>query len=206
MIEVKCSLGSSITKHYEKIARMAKNDNEKYFFEGNGIIFIADKNSDEYLAEKYLDFAYTYELKVLGPDVPELAEDYKIMMDCLIAQRKASAEKVCKIREEDEANNKSFVETVTDGVIYACNDLSTYIEWKNTQTDRYGTMCFEYAERLAKLLQIIKDNSGDEISADYLKQCEKMLNYLGITGFQHSIAMNILKETWQYYYMISDYE
>lgn len=67
---VQCGLNENIPEKYREIVNLAREDDEIYCFYGNGITFLADKDSDPNLAEKYLDFCYKYNLKCCGPYAP----------------------------------------------------------------------------------------------------------------------------------------
>ncbi len=195
--------GSSIPMAYAKCVKEAQESHCTVYFEGNGIIFLAQEDSDPQLAEKYLDFCYRYKLPVLGPNEPMITSEYKEKMDKENQEEEERMrERMQKEVEKDKINRKN-VEFLIKNVIYLVSDKKKLDELfpKNehqSQSDYYNALAqfsFDYAITLGKLLQII----GANYNKQDVERCESMIGYMGPSGFSRSISILILKETWAYF-------
>lgn len=80
-VELNIALGEDIVEFYKIAVEKAKKTGETYFFNGNGIRFIADGSSDPNLAEKHLNECYEYEIKELGPGELVIDPEYRKKKD-----------------------------------------------------------------------------------------------------------------------------
>ena len=71
-----------------------------------------------------------------------------------------------------------------------------YIEWKNENEDEYGKEVFEFAERWADLMEVVR-SAGRKID-DVYEELSDVANTNGITGAMYYIALKILVENWVY--------
>lgn len=71
-----------------------------------------------------------------------------------------------------------------------------YIEWKKKNEDEYGKEVFEFAERWADLMEIVRA-AGRKIENVY-EELSDAANINGITGAMYYIALKILVENWVY--------
>lgn len=200
---VNIRLGSSIPKEYARCVKEAQETHCTICFEGNGIIFLAQEDSDPQLAEKYLDFCYRYKITVLGPYEPMITSEYKEKMDKKIQEEEERMRERMQKELEKENINKENVTFLIQNVEYQVSDkekLDSLFPRSEFQKDslcyyEMAHFCFDYALTLGKLLQII----GPGYNRQDVERCEKMIGYMGPTGYTHSISIHILKETWQYF-------
>lgn len=71
-----------------------------------------------------------------------------------------------------------------------------YIEWKKKNEDEYGKEVFEFAERWADLMEIVRA-AGRKIENVY-EELSDAANVNGITGAMYYIALKMLVENWIY--------
>ena len=74
-------------------------------------------------------------------------------------------------------------------------DESKWKEGKANNTDEYGSVIFEYAERWADLMEAHM-SSGEILDADTMKSTSHDADTEGITGFMYGAAVSILSTTW----------
>lgn len=196
-------LGSSIPKEYARCVKEAQETHCTICFEGNGIIFLAQEDSDPQLAEKYLDFCYRYKITVLGPNEPMIALEYKEKMDKKIKEEEERRRARMQKEAEKDKINKENVESLIKNVSYMVSDMEkldrlfprSEFQKDNLCYSEIAHFSFDYALTLGKLLQTI----GPNYSRQDVERCEEMIGYMAPTGFTHSVAIKILKETWQYF-------
>ena len=75
-------------------------------------------------------------------------------------------------------------------------------EWKRivevNKDDDYSKAVIDYAENLAKVLQMFK-KSGKTLDHDGIRIVEHFVDDAGITGFMYDAAKSTLKRVWPYY-------
>ena len=71
-----------------------------------------------------------------------------------------------------------------------------YIEWKKKNEDEYGKEVFEFAERWADLMEVVRA-AGRKIE-DVYEELSDTANTNGITGMMYYVALKILVENWVY--------
>lgn len=71
-----------------------------------------------------------------------------------------------------------------------------YLEWKKKNEDEYGKEVFEFAERWADLMEVVRA-AGRKIE-DVYEELSDAANINGITGAMYYIALKILVENWEY--------
>ena len=75
-------------------------------------------------------------------------------------------------------------------------------EWKRivevNKDDDYSKAVIDFAENLAKVLQIFK-KSGKTLDHDEICAVERFVDSSGITGFMYDAARSVLKRVWPYY-------
>lgn len=71
-----------------------------------------------------------------------------------------------------------------------------YIEWKKKNEDEYGKEVFEFAERWADLMEVVRA-AGRKIE-DVYEELSDTANTKGITGMMYYGALKILVENWVY--------
>ena len=71
-----------------------------------------------------------------------------------------------------------------------------YLEWKKKNEDEYGKEVFEFAERWADLMEVVRA-AGRKIE-DVYEELSDTANTNGITGMMYYVALKILVENWVY--------
>ena len=71
-----------------------------------------------------------------------------------------------------------------------------YIEWKKKNEDEYGKEVFEFVERWADLMEVVRA-AGRKID-DVYEELSDTANKNGITGMMYYVALKILVENWVY--------
>ena len=75
-------------------------------------------------------------------------------------------------------------------------DEKVYLDWKEKNSDPYGSATFRYAERWANEMENAMDN-GKELK-DIAKQISNDADTEGITGFMYGMAVSILSQCWEH--------
>ena len=75
-----------------------------------------------------------------------------------------------------------------------------YKEWRNNNSDPYGTAIFTYAERWAEMLESLIDKNSDveKVIAENAEKTSREADTEGITGFMYGEAVGILALAWKY--------
>lgn len=75
-------------------------------------------------------------------------------------------------------------------------DEKVYLDWKEKNTDPYGSCIFRYAERWAEMMeeQIARGKTIKEIADKTSHDADTE----GITGFMYSCAVSILTQCWEH--------
>lgn len=74
-------------------------------------------------------------------------------------------------------------------------DIEKYNDWKNKNSDPYGSCTFRYAERWADMMEIQLENKDIEVK-DIADKTSHAADTEGITGFMHGMAVSILTQCW----------
>lgn len=193
-----CGLGESITEHYKDAVSHAKLTNIPCYFTANDITFYANPDSDPSLAKNYLNDCYDFDLKECGPYAPKIDPVYKAKKKKENAERAAQMAAKWEAERKAELHDFEQVKAMTTGMKPSFVNKREYNKWKKNQSSSYGTVCFLYAEYLAMTLE--KANTqGEKISKELVRKYEHMIRTYGITGFQHSCVVSILRGHWKYF-------
>lgn len=185
---------------FEKVAKDAKtiaiNQNVDVEFDFNGIICkVYIKTDLKYLYRDYLN-AHLMNWKTVGDLCfdeypPDLKAQLKVKQDESSERQRLKTEAYRK----KEAEEKKQFQKLIKGIEFKVKDQKTYDDWKAKNTDGYGSLIFEYAENWAKMLQTkLESKDLEKLIEDF----DLQPNYLNITGYQHKMAKDILKECWFY--------
>lgn len=75
-------------------------------------------------------------------------------------------------------------------------DIKVYEDWKNNNTDGYGSAIFRYAERWADMMEEAL-SQGLQIN-DVADRLSHKADTEGITGFMYGAAVSILAQCWEH--------
>lgn len=75
-------------------------------------------------------------------------------------------------------------------------NMKEYEDWKNNNTDSYGSCIFRYAERWANMMEE-EINKGKKVK-DIADELSHKADTEGITGYMYGASVSILSECWQY--------
>jgi hypothetical protein len=193
-IKLESSLGSSIDTFSKKVKEQAVNENVIIEFDFNGILCRVSKNTNiDYLLRDYGN-AHLMKWKTIS-GLTEYSEELKSEIK---TKQEEQAEKsrleTIAYRKKEAEEKEAFHKLVKD-VDFKVKDEKEYKEWKDKNKDGYSACIFEYAENWGKMLQTKLPN--DNLSL-LMEDFDLQPNYLGITGFQHGAATQILKKCWAY--------
>lgn len=199
MIEYNARLGDYIDDIYKEAIVIASKANDVVHFEGNGIDFYADKDSNPCLVNEYLNDCYRYDIKTLGPRDPKWTEDFisQKEKDYQIQEneRKKQWDNEKRIEQEDYQH---FLEFIGNEEIEV-NNPSELEELRKANADHfYGRTYVAFLEDIAKYLQVVKRING-KITHEDVVTGEKLIRKHGITGFQHSCIVSVLQQIWKHW-------
>lgn len=199
MIEFEAHLGERLGDIYRNAVGLAEKKNDIVHFSGNGIDFYADKDSLPTLVERYIDSCYRYDIKSLGPKEPEWSKEFIEQKETEYREYQRKMEEEWKrSAEEMEKDYQDFLNFVKDEEIEV-NDPSQLEEFRKTNSDHfYGRTCVAFLEDIAKYLQVVKRSKGN-ITKEDVNKGEKLIRKHGITGFQHSCIVNVLRQIWKHW-------
>ena len=190
-------VGNTISKVAQEAKRIAIEKDVIVEFNFNGITCLVDKNSNiEWLVRDYMN-AHLMEWKTIGTEYKE-KYDTKTCNE-LKRRKKAQEEKKEQERieyEKRQAEEKAHLEKRIEGIEIELIKPNIWNEFKEKNTDPYGSATIQYAEYWAKLMQV------DIESGLTIKECADTTSHEadveGITGFMYGMAVNILSQCWKY--------
>ena len=199
MIELNARLGDSIDDIYKEAIVIASKANDVVHFEGNGIDFYADKDSNPCLVNEYLNDCYRYDIKTLGPRDPKWTEDFISQKEKEYQLQETERRKQWEYDKQIENEDyQTFLDFVGNEEIEV-NDPSQLEKFRNANSDHfYGQIYVAFLEDIAKYLQVVKRING-YITKDDVKKGEKLIRKHGITGFQRACIVNVLKQIWKHW-------
>lgn len=74
-------------------------------------------------------------------------------------------------------------------------DKEKYDDWKNKNSDPYGSYIFRYAERWADMMEIYLEDKEVKVK-DIAKKTSHDADTEGITGFMYGMAVSVLARCW----------
>lgn len=207
-VEIECGIGGSIPSHIKTCIDKSKEFNLPISFDANGLRVIVDGTTPEDLWEKGSSICWDYEIKILGPQYPVLDPKFKELMDPIVDTKNRIHELESEVRElKDKLSRMRFL-VKTDGIEFEVGDLLKYENWIRNNQSGYGRAAIEYGFNLGKLLQVDLANpkplAPEVITHEMISDNEKLLAWMGITGFQHGAAVQVLKTCWKYKDLITE--
>lgn len=206
MKEEPCQIGGSITEHYAKLAVRARNyPDTTYYFEGNGIKFVINKDSDPLLAHKYINDCYTYSIKTLGPGPLIIDPVEKSKIDLLRAVEEEEMRKKAALEKDSENADRLLSLKLTRSEKFETTDSSGLSDYIKTNEGHFYSKCVvDYAIDLGKLLQIrrkenIEKGISPELTKSDVNEFEHLIRHYSITGYQHGCVVSMLEKYWKYF-------
>lgn len=180
-----------------KAKQMTLRQNIIVQFDFNGVsCFIDFQTNLDWLHRDFMN-AYIMDWKVIGTDC---VETYSVEILAELEKRtlaqKDKVEEEYEERKIEDEKEKSMFELKTKDIVVSFKSQEDWDKAKVKNNDFYCSFIFEYAEYWAKLMQFEMINGKD--LTDIAEKVSFELGFMGITGFQHSIARNLLCEHWTY--------
>ncbi|MCG8894768.1 hypothetical protein G1K97_13490 [Tenacibaculum finnmarkense] len=193
-IKIEAGLGYNIKDVVEKAKFKAIEENVIIEFDFNGILCkVSEKTNIDYLLRDYSN-AHLMEWKTIN-GLKEYSEKLKTDIKTKQEERAEKSRLETIAYRKKEAEEKETFQKLIKGIEFKVKNQKEYNDWKDKNKDGYSACIFEYAENWGKMLQTKLPN--DNISL-LMEDFDLQPNYLGITGFQHGAATQILKKCWAY--------
>lgn len=168
-------------------------------FNFNTIICLVDSETNLEWLMRDFQHAHGMEWKTVGPDCKESYDDETLAE---IERRDTKAKEESQLAQEEydiKCNlERDTVNKKIENVEFEIIDQKVWDDWKAAQKDDtgYGTAIFEYAENWAKLMQL--EMSNGKTLAECARSTSHEADFLGITGFMHGSALQLLEKNWKH--------
>lgn len=195
--EVETFLGDYLPRVFNRALDASKVTSLNVFFNFNGLnIFVKPDSILDDLRED-MSNARLMNWDSVGP----YPKKYSAKLKKEIKSKRDHENKLMKIEMQKsidkEKADKEYVESTIKGVRINLRNKELWNQIRKTQSgDPYSNAAIDYAEIWAKLMQV-EVNKGNTV-----KECkgstDRLLGYMGISGFQFSAAEKALKDCWIY--------
>jgi len=191
------NLGYTFNVVADKAKRRAFKKNIIVEFDFNNIICQVSSDTNLKNLERDYSNAHLLGWEIIGHNcVDEYSKELKNEITTAKVLKKEYHDiQLEKLRKKETEDENSF-DKLIKGIEFEIEDKEQYNYWKSKNTDPYGNVCFKYAEKWGRRLQL--EMKGNYDLEELIRNFDLQPNFMGITGFQHSAAQSILRQSWFY--------
>lgn len=204
--EFPSSLGGLVKDIISEMVEASKLHHVGYKSELNGVLVYADENSDPIQLGNDWEYCMDNQLPEVGPDKLEISDEFRKELEERRELRARISQKNSEVFNLKEQLKRRIFEWDVKNQEYEVaegkeQDLQT---WFDNNKEPYGRRCITYAQDWAKLMQV-ELKKGNKLTAELVKKLSHQADVDGITGFMYGASKAVLKSTWKYWDLVSEY-